>query len=167
MVAGGWREEKHVRTWRVTQREAGARRRLLYVVGYFTYKEGKWEREKEIERERKKRIQARQHHHPILGAEVDSLFCFDRHLENRRWMPPDRWPTASPPRWRPTDHTDPAQHTPMGHLILAYKAQVSAVMECTPLTWMSSVRCHLNLPDKVLRRDKRLLLITDAYHLSH
>ncbi|KAG0710212.1 cAMP-dependent protein kinase catalytic subunit alpha [Chionoecetes opilio] len=48
-----------------------------------------------------------------------------------------------------------------------YKAQVSAVMEYSPLTWMSSAQCHLSLLEKVQRRAERLIHPTgDQHHME-
>ncbi len=83
----------------------------------------------------------------ILGVEVDSTLCFNRHLET----------VAHRASLRVTLLRRVRHLLDADGLMKLYKAQVRPVMEYCPLSWMSSAQCHLSLLDKVQRRAERLI----------
>ena len=93
----------------------------------------------------------------ILSVEVDLQLRFDRHLENVAQNASQKVTMLR--RMKHLLHAD--------GLLTLYKAQVSPVMGYAPLTWMSSVCCHLNLLDKVQRREKRLISGARQYQHQH
>ena len=88
----------------------------------------------------------------ILGMEVDSKLCFDRHLES----------VARRASMRVTLLRRVRHLLDADGLLRLYKAQVRSVMEYSPLSWMSSAQCHLSLLDKVQRRAERLIHYTNG-----
>ena len=82
--------------------------------------------------------------------EVDSQLLFDHHLEDVARKASQK--VMLLPRQRHLLDAD--------GLLTLYKAQLKPIMEYAPLTWMSSVRCPLNLLDKVQRRAEHLQAAT-------
>lgn len=75
----------------------------------------------------------------ILGVEVDSRLSFDRHLEC----------VARRASLRVTFLRCVLHLLDADGLLRLYKAQVRPVIEYSPLSWMSSAKCHLSLLDRV------------------